>query len=358
MINGYAFIRNVISAVAVAAVAGALAQGAPSAEAVAKNELKQAISGKIETLAQNSKISFDRIPSNVKSAAMFALTTIPRPNQFPTSWTPITVTSSMVAKTAQQLADDLEGEVQSNLTTRLDDCLSGSADGSGEVAQALIIRELGQQAYNKYATAKQKICTILPIVAKLYALDQQYENLKNNGYQIFGMYKKQRISHKPSTHRYVRHIEMQSSLTLYIDNPQALQLDTMVTLAGDPWHQTQVIKNISALAKGGSSPTNGHCWQAIPHLGVCMSMSNITSNSAEIHFSAWGRVATETKEVSLGSYTFSAPFGYINQLNTMKQNGMTNLKNRLTAEMSSLLGIDSQTTLLLEDLALIVQSEG
>lgn len=265
----------------------------------------------------------------------------PRANPFPTpgNWNALNTPVMNLSMAAVQAG------MQNRLQRRLDACVSGSPISS-DVLRPRVINRIGEAAWNDFVTSRAKLCNAVSVLAKLYAMEQQYQQLVTNGYQIFGVSKRQELHAANRT----RTIQFQTALIFYPDNEHSLQVHSDVKWSDDNWRALDIRKTLSSL---NNNSDDGLCIPIPPtdFLWMCLQVTSVSSSSASIKVKGKAHFMGDTKTASAGTYTIPAPFGYLGQVSQMKQAWMTNFKNRATEKVANALDVDTQTVATLQALA-------
>lgn len=236
----------------------------------------------------------------------------------------------------------------------------------------------------RYERVRDKFCLLVSRAAKLQQRIEKFNNIKDNGVTLFQRYAK----NKPKWDGHERTIQMGMQLKFYpfISNvcgsPDGDQTTTMyldycksnmksvasgVTTKGidlnkleerfvyaswlqwsdDQPQQLNVIKRLREM-KGSET---GSCGKIIPikiiygghvtatlYLGV----DSISGNTINLKACAVFHYAGDDKWVNIGSIQFQAPFGYLGQLEAMrdksKDNASAKVQSKIDAKVDSLLG--------------------
>jgi uncharacterized protein YcfJ len=196
-----------------------------------------------------------------------------------------------------------------------------------------------------YLKARQKVCELVPYVARAQQMYETYQSIKVNGLPLIQ-------KHKSQKHKFGKVTKRTRTTNLWVDvryMPDDKKLQYSVTFKFSDNKPIQIIPPPKFANDNNSK--KGICIPLTSWASFCFKVLEATASNAKIDLWAKFRQLGQNKTIGFGAVVVPAPFGYLDQLQQMKdkkkQQAITQMKNKL----ASLAGIDQQTQAKIQKLA-------
>lgn len=214
------------------------------------------------------------------------------------------------------------------------------------------LQRLGMPATSiaAFSATRAKVCKLIQVTAGLKTRYDQLQQIMSTGIVLVEKSK----SEGKDFHGFHRTIGMGMSLT-YIPSSTAISSGTPnPTVLYKPWvkwsddnptYYTPLPKLIQEFNGGGHESCPGFC---IPLLtgnvkaDFCTNVTNVTATTVTLQNCVAVHYKTRDAAVNIPSYTVSAPFGYLAEVETMKDSAKASLKQQAEAQLINKLNLNSQ----------------
>lgn len=196
----------------------------------------------------------------------------------------------------------------------------------------------------KYYQTRQYVCQLAVYAAKLQQMYQDYQNIKTNGLPLVQKYKKEGHDFPGNHHR-----TSQSWVDVrYMPDPKSIQYGAWFQFSDNK--KMQLIP-FPVLNVNSDDAKRGICLPFASHARFCFKVLDATPENAKIDLWFKLRAYDRDKTISLGTVVIPAPFGYLDQLNQMKEDAKQKAVNDFKKHLADLANIDAQTQQKIQTLA-------
>ncbi len=182
-----------------------------------------------------------------------------------------------------------------------------------------------------YLEKREQACQMAVFVAKLRKMYADWQVMKVEGFPLVQQYKKQTLKFQ----------KRKRTTQLWADvryMPEAKNLEYGV------WFQWSDEKKNQLFPIPKSGPNKeGKCIPLSGRTNFCFKILDANTTSIKIDLWASVRYNKRTKNIGFGAQTIPAPFGYINQLEQMKENKKQQAVEKLTQKLAEIAGVNQQT---------------
>jgi len=195
---------------------------------------------------------------------------------------------------------------------------------------------------NNYLSAREKICSIVPYVARAKQAYETYQSIQENGLPLIQKHKNKKHSFPAGRKR---------TTNLWVD-VRYMPNEKKIQYAVDfKWSDSNKVQLIPPPLASNDEGKKGICIPINSFADFCFKVLSATSSEAKIDL--WAKVDryNRKKEVSFGTVTVPAPFGYLDQLEQFKDKKKQEAVEKMQSKLAELVGIDKETQSKIQKLA-------
>ncbi|WP_296714691.1 hypothetical protein [Tistrella sp.] len=260
----------------------------------------------------------------------------------------VTNTMSNAEALAQAAADDDK--------TKLDILSLRCSQSTEQTALAAYLAQADSGTASAYKTAKFDACKAIHILADLQDKRQKLNDIRENGYPLFYLHAKE----KKKFAGYSRTFQLKVDLRMFPVYPdKAMKVDgkdqpvllgqiqgidlsynSYFKWSDDNWSPLNLYQYVI-------SDTRKDDYTCAPyfHLSghvettLCVKVESASADKLKVGAKAKFKYKGDTKEVSLGTQTVPAPFGYLADLSDMKEKKMQDLQSKVVDRIASVFNV-------------------
>ena len=195
---------------------------------------------------------------------------------------------------------------------------------------------------NKYLSARDQVCSIVQYVARAQQAYETYQSIQETGLPLIQ-------KHKKKTHEFPGGRTRTSQFWVdvrYMPNEKKIQY-----AVDFKWSDSKTIQLIPPPMADNDEGKNGICIPINSFADFCFKVLSATTSEAKIDL--WGKVDrfNSKKELSFGTVTVPAPFGFLDQLEQFKDKKKQEAVEKMQSKLAELAKIDKQTQMKIQQLA-------
>ena len=219
-----------------------------------------------------------------------------------------------------------------------------------DAALGMLSYHLDDAYVASYKAAKKELCSVVMILADLRYKRQQYEAIKENGYQIFNYHKKDKKTFTDSWGgKYERTVQYKVDLRFYPGDQDVLHGDfehgNFEFIHAFKWSDNDWGGNNLKEAFADDSKDDLICLPFIKisnnaDADLCFQVTSITNSEIKVYTKAKFKFKGDKKSIEIGTLTVPAPFGYLADVSDMKEDKMQDLEEKIQDLLSDFLPVD------------------
>lgn len=208
-----------------------------------------------------------------------------------------------------------------------------------------VAEQMGTDAYNDLQTARNSVCRAVLVIADIQAKIEQYNAIAEDGYPLFYLHKKNKVKFKDGINEYKRTIQYWLDLRVTLPTSSELLKGDVSQL--ELTHKSQYKYSskdpssidILKMLANNNGKKDGLCFPVLKIPGskasLCANVKSISTSSITLHTKARFDAYGQTKDVSLGNVTVPAPFGYLADLQDMKNKKVDDMKAKMIKKIEA-----------------------
>jgi hypothetical protein len=199
---------------------------------------------------------------------------------------------------------------------------------------------------DQYKAAKSTFCQVVQVAAQLKMRYDAYQQFKQNGIKLAGRSASQGLDFA-GRHRTVGvgftlmyYPDLMDTAQNGFSAEDRFQYNSYIKWSDDNPTPLNIVKRIR---ESQDSDEGRICLPVISDWAfLCVRINSVSTSS--VNMSTWAKVHryNKSKSVSLGDMNVPAPFGYLDELAQMKDNAKQDLYNKVMAQLSNYLNINTQ----------------
>lgn len=224
-------------------------------------------------------------------------------------------------------------------------------------------------AFNNARTA---FCKLIQVAANLQARYNKWQDIKENGIVIkSATMGSKKLTVTTTWHKYERHIDAGYTLTYFplskvsydsngVPAPdldaKSLAYNSWIKWSSDNPTNLNILKTLRDLKGDSRENCAGFCIPVIESVRgkLCTKITASDANKVSVQNCVQARFEGSTKTATFPSYDIPAPFGYLAEVETMKDQAMVNLQNNIKNKIMTMINLNSQMLAVL----CVMQSNG
>ncbi len=224
-------------------------------------------------------------------------------------------------------------------------------------------------AFNNARTA---FCKLIQVAANLQARYNKWQDIKENGIVIkSATMGSKKLSVKTFWHTYERHIDAGYTLTYFplskvsydsngVPAPdldaKSLAYNSWIKWSSDNPTNLNILKTLRDLKSDSKESCAGFCIPVIESVRgkFCTKITASDASKVSVQNCVQARFEGATRSANFPAYDIPAPFGYLAEVEAMKDQAMVNLQNNIKNKIMSMINLNSQMLAVL----CVIQSKG
>jgi hypothetical protein len=240
--------------------------------------------------------------------------------------------AGVISGVQQQVKNFQEADALTKVEMRCDSKLTYLKSAANKIGYNL----------NNYLSARKKICSIVPYVARAQQAYETYKSIQKNGLPLIQKHHKKKHNFPAGRKR---------TTNLWID-VRYMPNEKKIQYAVDfKWSDDKVVQIIPPPMASNDEGKKGICIPINSFAKFCFKVVSATSSQAKIDLWATVDRYNKTKTLSFGKVTVPAPFGYLEQLEQFKEKKKQEAVEKMKTKLVKLAGIDKETQSKIQKLA-------
>ncbi len=223
-----------------------------------------------------------------------------------------------------------------------------------------------------FNNAKTAFCKLIHVAANLQARYNKWQDIKENGIVLkSATMGSKKLTVSTTWHKYERHIDAGYTLTYFplskvsydsngIPAPdldaKSLAYNSWIKWSSDNPTPLNILKTLRDFKNNSGDNCSGFCIPVIDSVQgkLCTKIDASNNDKLNISNCVQARFEGSTKTATFPSYEIPAPFGYLAEVETMKDQAMVNLQNNIKNKIMTMINLNSQMLAVL----CVMQSNG